>query len=365
MNIKRKWGSSPLIFVLITIFSSNVVGLISWDQNISDFNKGIKINVISENNNIILDINMSYIDNWIKMDKDLPLLIDQYLNYMKVEKGLSRNTISSYSTDLAQFLDFSSKNATGNVKKISKREAVNFIESLNKHGISRSSLARKIVAVRNFFKYLLNENLLSDNPFANVDTPRASKKLPDVLSFEEIEALLAIPDITKPQGLRDQAILEVMYGSGLRASELVNLKTDSINTNVGYIQALGKGSKQRIVPLGDTGLKSIDNYLREARAKFLKGKSSPFLFLNRKGNPMSRQYLWELIKKYGLKAKIMKRLTPHTLRHSFATHLLERGADLRSLQIMLGHSDISTTQIYTHVNIKRLQEVHKKFHPRA
>jgi integrase/recombinase XerD len=299
------------------------------------------------------------------MTRPLPLLIDQYLNFLRVEKGLAKNSILSYSTDLAQFSNFCTQKKLESLENFSKKNAVDYIEFLNKRGISKSSLARKIVSVRNLFKYLVSENLLEDSAFGSIDSPKASKKLPDVLSFEEIESLLAKPDLSTPRGLRDKTILEVMYGSGLRASELIGLKLDSINPNVGFIQAYGKGSKQRIVPLGEAALKSIELYLKDSRPKFLKGRSSDFLFLSKNGRNMSRQNLWELIKKYGLLAGIGKRLTPHTLRHSFATHLLEGGADLRSVQTMLGHSDISTTQIYTHINIKRLREVHKKFHPRA
>jgi len=296
------------------------------------------------------------------MRKKISLLIDQYLNYIKVEKGLSKNSISSYSTDLVQF---STVVKDREAPTIVKNDIVQYIENLNSLGISRSSLARKIVAVRNFFRYLLSENLVKDNPLATIETPKASKKLPDTLSVENVLSLLEKPDTKTHIGLRDRAMLEILYGSGLRASELISLKLDSVNLNVGYIQAMGKGSKQRIVPLGDSGQSWVKRYMEEGRLKFLGNRESEYLFISRLAKPISRQQLWNLIKKYALLANIAKKLTPHTLRHSFATHLLERGADLRSVQTMLGHADISTTQIYTHVSVKHLQATHKKFHPRA
>lgn len=299
------------------------------------------------------------------MPSDISILIDHYLNYLKVEKGLSKNTISSYSTDLSQFSSLMSDIGISEAAKITKKHALKFIERLYKDDILRSSLSRKVIAVRNFFKYMVFENMVKDNPFAAIETPKSFKKLPDVLSVEEIFLLLSKPDIKRPEGLRDKAMLEVLYGSGLRASELASLRLDSINRNVGFVQAFGKGSKQRIIPLGESALNSIDEYLKGSRPKLLKGRTNDHLFVSRRGKPISRQQIWNIIKRYGILANITKRLTPHTFRHSFATHLLERGADLRSVQSMLGHSDISTTQIYTHVSVKRLQEIHKKFHPRG
>jgi len=299
------------------------------------------------------------------MSEDISLLIDQYLNYLKVEKGLSKNTISSYSSDLAQFIDFIVKMKIKNVETVNKKNINSYIECLNKLKIKRTSLARKVTSIKNFFKYLIIENIITENPLLNIELPKSIRRLPNILSVEEVDSLLEKPNSQTLLGVRDKAILEILYGSGLRASELISLKLDSLNLNVGYIQAKGKGSKQRIVPIGDKGIECVNEYTKYVRPKLLNNKDSEYLFLNRLGKPMTRQQLWNLIKKYGLLANIPKRLTPHILRHSFATHLLERGADLRSVQSMLGHSDISTTQIYTHVSVKRLQEVHKKFHPRS
>lgn len=299
------------------------------------------------------------------MKSDISPLIDQYLNYLKVEKGLARNSISSYSIDLSQFSEFAFENELEDVQNIKRSDIKNFISELSSLGISRSSLARKVIAVRNFFKYMIIENIIVQNPFIDIETPKIDKKLPDILTMQEIDLLMDGCDTNTKEGSRDRAMLEILYGSGLRASELINLKMDSINLNAGFIQTMGKGSKQRVIPLGDKGIQFVKRYIEKYRESFLRGKESQYLFLTRFSKPMTRQHLWSSLKKYATLTGITKPLTPHTLRHSFATHLLEGGADLRSVQSMLGHSDISTTQIYTHVSIKHLKDIHKKFHPRA
>jgi integrase/recombinase XerD len=223
------------------------------------------------------------------MEKDISFYIDQYLNYLRVEKRLAQNSISSYSSDLVHFSDFLFIHDLEDPLKITRNDIVNYIEEINKSGISKSSLARKVISLRNFFKFLIIENVIKTNPLSNIDVPKPSKKLPDVISIQEISDLLEKPDLKIPMGVRDRAILEVLYGSGLRASELISLKMESVNLTVGYVQATGKGSKQRIVPLGEQGLKYIKQYIKDARLKILKGKLSEFLFITRFARPMTRQ----------------------------------------------------------------------------
>jgi integrase/recombinase XerD len=236
--------------------------------------------------------------------------------------------------------------------------------SLKKHEMSTTTICRNLAAIKMFHRFLVRENLSKEDPTTLVDTPKLWKRVPAVLSQAEIEAMIAAAAGRRPQQLRDAAILEIFYGSGLRVSELADLKTTSINDEVGFVRAVGKGSKERIIPLGKKAREAVKKYLAGGRPKLLKEKTSDVLFLSRLGARMSRVSLWSVIKLYARQANIKKTIKPHTLRHTFATHLLEHGADLRSVQEMLGHSDISTTQIYTHVDKERLKTVHKQFHPR-
>ena len=291
-------------------------------------------------------------------------LIDTFLNYLSVERGLASNTIIAYREDLNNYLGFIEKSHIEALSKISKDNITNFMLSQRDSGIAPNSVARRLAAIRMFHRFLARERILKTDPSTLIDSPKLWKRIPDTLSVNEVEALIAQPNVHETQGVRDRAILETLYATGMRVSEAVNLKKDNVNLDIGFLRCIGKGNKERIVPLGKKAIASINRYLQVSRPKFLKDKTSEFMFLSRSGKKISRQSFWKLIKKYAKLARIKKPIKPHTLRHSFATHLLEGGADLRSVQEMLGHSDISTTQIYTHINKDRLKSVHKQFHPR-
>jgi integrase/recombinase XerD len=231
-------------------------------------------------------------------------------------------------------------------------------------GLAANSIARRLAAIKVFYRFLVRERILNSDPTSLIDSPKLWKKVPDTLSLNEVDALLSEPNLRNKQGIRDKAILETLYATGMRVSEAVNLKTDNLNLEVGFLRCIGKGNKERVIPLGKKAIISLKRYLGSSRTHFLKKKESEFLFLSRFGRKISRQSFWKLVKKYSKEARIKKPMRPHILRHSFATHLLERGADLRSVQEMLGHSNISTTQIYTHINKDRLKTIHKMFHPR-
>jgi integrase/recombinase XerD len=292
-------------------------------------------------------------------------LIDSFLDYLSVERGLAKNTIASYRVDLRRYLAFISASGISALSKISKSNIMDFMLAEKEKGVSPVSIARRLAAIRMFHRFLARERILKEDPTNLIDSPKLWKKIPDTLSLNEVEALIAQPDPLDLQGCRDRAILETLYATGMRVSEAVNLRKDNVNMDVGFLRCVGKGNKERVIPLGKKAIHSIQRYLEFSRPKLLgKNSNAEFLFLNRSGKSISRQSLWKIIKRCGVKAKIKKLIKPHTLRHSFATHLLERGADLRSVQEMLGHSDISTTQIYTHINKDRLKSVHKMFHPR-
>jgi len=293
-----------------------------------------------------------------KMDK----LLDQFIDYLRIERGLASNSVEAYSRDLIQFSIFL-KGRKISPLKVSYDQIVQYVSLLGKKLAARS-VARNISAIKTFFRFLVAEGKIHDSPARLLETPRTGLRLPGVLTFEEVERLLNQPDMTKPMGKRNRAMLETLYATGLRVSELVNLKISNINLEAGYLRTLGKGSKERVVPMGDKAMDAIKDYISHGRYHFTKGKDSPFLFLTSSCRPMSRQGFWKMIKKYGNKAGIIKEISPHSIRHSFATHLLEAGADLRSVQVMLGHEDISTTQIYTHVSRAQLKKVHGKYHPR-
>ena len=287
-----------------------------------------------------------------------------YLNYLRVEKGVSSNTVDAYRRDTQKFLLFL-QGQDWTLETVGKKELLRYLQHLYER-LSPRTIIRTLASLRSFYRFLLLDGYLSKDPSETLESPRAWRTLPQYLTQEEVEQLLQQPDLSTPYGLRDQAMLETLYATGLRVSELVGLRTDEINLEAGFLRTLGKGNKERIVPIGDSAIAWIQRYLREARPYFLrKHASGPFLFITRRGGSMSRQFFWMIVLRYGKRAGIEKRLSPHVLRHSFATHLLEHGADLRAVQMMLGHADISTTQIYTHVSRERLKKVYDKYHPRA
>jgi integrase/recombinase XerD len=292
-------------------------------------------------------------------------LLDQFLHYLVVEKGLSKNTIEAYGHGLNRFLNHLSEKGVREWVKVTKFDVKAFLLFLKRQGLSTKTVVRNLVAIRTFFKFLVQEGALEVNPVEELESPKLAKTLPKILSLKEVEQLLEQPNPQTPIGMRDRAMLELLYATGMRVSELTQLPINQINLEGGYVLVYGKGSKERMVPLGREAMRWVDLYLKTARDKLAKGKESPYLFINRSGKGMSRQRFWKTLKAYGLRAGIRKRISPHLLRHSFASHLLERGADLRSVQIMLGHVDISTTQIYTHVTGERLKKVHQRYHPRG
>ncbi len=291
--------------------------------------------------------------------------LDLYLDYLTVEKGLAANTRASYSADLLKFLSYLKDTGIDDWSQVRFPEIIAFLSRAQEQGLAPRSRARLLSAMRGFFKFMVRDSHLQESPVANLTSPRLRRHLPTVLSVAEVERLLAQPNPDLPLGLRDSAMLELLYGTGLRVTELITLAIGRVNLEVGFLVARGKGSKERIVPMGEVATEAVRSYTLGSRPRLLKGRVSEILFVSNRGTAMTRQGFWKLLKKYGRQAGMQKSLTPHTLRHSFATHLLERGADLRSVQMMLGHADISTTQIYTHVARERLREVHKKYHPRA
>ncbi len=294
-------------------------------------------------------------------------LIATFLTHARVEKGLSPNTTSAYRRDLVKFDEFAKKRKLS-LEAVTSDVLVDFLASLYRQKLESRTVARHLVTLRNFFRYSQVQDLISVDPTLNLESPKIRRTLPGYLRLEEVELLLSQPDDKTPLGLRDRAMLEVLYSTGLRVSELVNLRVMDMDTGVGCVRCIGKGDKERIVPIGKKALALVERYLREARPKLIgRGKQAlaTTLFINRRGSPLSRVGVWKILSAYGRQAGLRVGSTPHMLRHSFATHLLERGADLRSVQLMLGHSDISTTQIYTHVVEERLKQIYKAHHPRA
>jgi len=290
--------------------------------------------------------------------------VREFLNCLRIEKGLSDNTILAYRRDIEKFAAFAAERGLG-TREITRSDVVDFLASLYKRRLDSRSVARHLVTIRNFFRFALLEGYIDDDPAATIESPRFRQSLPSFLSIEEVDRLLRQPDTTSIVGLRDRALIEIMYSAGLRVSELCGLRVDDLQLDPGCLRCIGKGNKERLVPVGKQALAIVRKYLRTARPELLRGGSSPYLFLNQRGGKLDRITFWKLLGAYGRKAALRKPLTPHMLRHSFATHLLDRGADLRSVQLMLGHSDISTTQIYTHVIEERLKTVYKAHHPRA
>ena len=290
--------------------------------------------------------------------------INQFLDYLSLERGLSKNTLSAYARDLGKLEAFLKKNHIASFADAKKSDITDFMFFQKDRGLSANSIARGLVAVKVFFKFLAREGVLKTDIPGSIETPKLWKTLPQVASSRDVEKLLSAPNAKDRLGMRDKACLELMYATGLRASEVVGLNMRDINFELGILRCVGKGSKERIVPLGKKARLAIKRYVDKARPGLAGSLSSGGLFLTRLGGKMSRQMLWRIIKRYAREARISEDIKPHTLRHSFATHLLERGADLRSVQEMLGHANISTTQIYTHINKERLKSIHKKFHPR-
>lgn len=294
-------------------------------------------------------------------------LIDEFLSYLAVERGLAKNTISAYGTDLRNFAENIASKGVEDPDAVKRQDIMDYLLKLKDSGISSNSISRALVAIKMFYKFLVRERLARDDVAGVLESPKLVRPLPNVMGMTEVEKLLAAPDARDPVGIRDKAALELMYATGMRVSELVDLTMDRLNLDVGYVKCKGKGDKERIVPIGKKAKDAIDSYVMKSRPKFQKRGASPdqHLFLSRLGKSLSRVSFWKMIKTNAKAANIKTEVTPHTLRHSFATHLLERGADLRVVQEMLGHADISTTQVYTHINKERLKLIHKQFHPRA
>ena len=291
--------------------------------------------------------------------------LDIFMNYMAVERGLAKNTLDAYGRDLSRYLAWLQRQGVGHPDDIGAPLIIGFLTHLKEEGLAPRSRSRALVALRTFHKFLVGERLAQKNPTGQVTAPRSMAALPKTLSPHDVEALLASPKGEAPLAARDRAMLEILYATGLRVSELVTLKLSDLQLDVGYLTAFGKRSKQRIVPLGDAAIAELRHYLTVARPRFDKAGTAICVFLNRSGEGLTRQGFWKIIKRRAREAGIYRNITPHTLRHSFATHLLENGADLRSVQAMLGHADISTTQIYTHVTRERLRQIHAQHHPRG
>ncbi|HYW65814.1 MAG TPA: site-specific tyrosine recombinase XerD [Candidatus Dormibacteraeota bacterium] len=298
---------------------------------------------------------------------EIATAIAAFLTHVRVEKGLSPNTVSAYRHDLLKFDEFGKKKKL-TVESVTRDDVMDFLASLYRQKLESRTVARNLVTMRNFFRFALVQEMRTEDPCLNLESPKIRRSLPGYLRLEEVEKLLAQPDEKQPLGLRDRAMLEVLYSTGLRVSELVGLRVMDMDRAAGCVRCIGKGDKERIVPIGKKAIALVERYLRDARPKLLgiaNKANVTMLFINRRGGPLSRVGVWKILSAYGRQAGMRKGLTPHMLRHSFATHLLERGADLRSVQLMLGHSDISTTQIYTHVVEERLKQIYKAHHPRA
>ncbi len=292
-------------------------------------------------------------------------LIQEFIDYLGHEKGLATNTLESYSRDLRQYYGFLSGESTLSFENASQSTIVAYLMYLRKQGKATATIARRLAALKAFYQFLVKENYVSQDPTGDLSSPRLERKLPKVLTVEEVERLLTQPELTTSSGKRDKAMLELLYATGIRVSELVNLDVPDVDLQEGFIRCVGKGSKERVVPMGEIAVEALRIYLENARLKLIAEPKEKAIFVNHHGKRLTRQGFWKIVKKYAVQAQIHKEITPHTLRHSFATHLLENGADIRSVQEMLGHADISTTQIYTHVTKDRLKDVYSKSHPRA
>lgn len=297
-----------------------------------------------------------------KGDLYMDNIVMEFIEDLKAEKKLSSNTLESYGRDIRQFMAYLDENEI-NYKNVKKANIIAYIIKLQKEGKATSSILRGIASIRAFYHMLLKEHAITFDPTVNLESPKIEKKIPEILTIQEVDRLLAMPELTTPKGARDRAMLEVLYASGIRVTELMNLKLEDVNLELGYIRC--SGTKERIIPIGKVALNVLEVYINNYRQYFAKGKNDDTLFLNFHGQKMTRQGFWKIIKYYATMAEIDKEITPHTLRHSFAAHLIENGADLKSVQQMLGHSDISTTQIYAEMVKTRISDVYKKYHPRA
>lgn len=291
--------------------------------------------------------------------------LQDYLNYLSVERGLSENTLESYRRDLLQYFSYLKEKKSLTIKEANQATVIGYLLQMQARGKATATLSRSLAAIKSYYHFLFRENEISRDPTINLDAPKQEKRLPRVLSVEDIGRLLEQPELKQPAGIRDRAMLEVLYATGLRVSELVSLKINDLNLETAYLKCYGKGAKERIVPVGSMATKYLRLYLEHARKFLASSTVEDTLFLNHHGKGLTRQGFWKIIKKYAEGLSVHMEITPHTLRHSFATHLLENGADLRSVQEMLGHADISTTQIYTHLTKSKIKEVYDQTHPRA
>ncbi|MGP7816145.1 site-specific tyrosine recombinase XerD [Niallia sp. 01092] len=292
--------------------------------------------------------------------------LQDFMHFLLVEKGLAKNTLVSYERDLKAYYKYIKNIEHCSLQQINRAHIIRFLAFLKDQGKSSKTIARHIASIRAFHQFLLRDRVLEEDPTVHIETPQAERTLPKVLSMQDVEKLLDSPQITDHYGKRDKAMLELLYATGIRVSELISLNEEDIHLTMGFVRCIGKGNKERIIPIGGAATSALQLYLEEGRSLFINKKEKDnALFLNHHGKRLTRQGFWKILKRLGKEAEINKEITPHTLRHSFATHLLENGADLRAVQEMLGHADISTTQIYTHVTKTRLKDVYTKFHPRA
>jgi integrase/recombinase XerD len=292
-------------------------------------------------------------------------LLARYLNYLLIERGVAKNTLEAYGRDLQRFILFLQEKGITELNEVMPEVIIEYLVRIKDEGLSANSMNRSLAALRGLYKYLVQEKQVSQTPLANIELAKVWMRLPDTISSEEMALILAQPGLETAAALRDSAMLELLYATGIRVSELIGLTMNSINWQVGFLRTMGKGSKERIVPIGKAAYDCTRLYVDKARPQLMRGKSTDVLFLNRFGGKFTRQGLWKTVVRYAKKAGLRKKVHPHTFRHSFASHLLEGGADLRTVQVMLGHADISTTQIYTHITRDRLKEIHHKYHPRG
>jgi integrase/recombinase XerD len=299
----------------------------------------------------------------MSVDAPIAAAARDFLHYCRIEKGLAKNSLASYSFDLERFMQFAQSAAEGEIP--GQETLLMYLNALYRQGLGSRSIARHLATIRNLYHFLLQERRIASDPTEHIKSPKQWQTIPHFLNLDQVEKLLVAPPLDKPQGVRDRAMLELLYASGLRVSELCGVKPGDLDATLGVMRITGKGNKQRLVPVGRSALKAIEEYQNQARPLLLKGRPSPYLFVSARATPLTRQAFWKLLGGYGKQIGIFHHLSPHVLRHSFATHLLERGADLRSVQTMLGHADISTTQIYTHVMRSRLRKVLDEHHPRS
>lgn len=292
-------------------------------------------------------------------------IVDEFIQFLSIERGLAENTLTSYRQDLLNFVEFLKTKDIKNLKEVNRSELRDYLFELKNKGRAPSTISRNLSSIRTFYQFLTSEGVIDTDPSTELESPKQAKKLPDVMTLEEVERLISQPDEAKYKGIRDKAMLELLYATGIRVSELIALERSYADLKNGFLLCKGKGNKERIIPLGNYAVEILDRYIERARPHLVKDKLETALFVNHRGRQLTRQGFWKIIKKYAVKARISKPITPHTLRHSFATHLIENGADLRSVQEMLGHEDIATTQIYTRITKEKLKSIYSNAHPRA